>query len=250
MNSLFLHSHAVLGVSVTPDALRARKGTRFAALAVLGAVVLAGCAAGGVDVPPAPGSPDLAQAGKIFADLPLMEEALRPFNEDESIQLRQQVELSVASAQDAKVEPQGSGCQAVLRDSFKLANLHWTSLAARSESGKSSAQIFLAPEEKTVKELLSTILEQAKSCGNATITSGAGTVKVDVKPYTDTACKAGYTQTVTRDGVSQSLDVCFMGSRNALLALAVADRSRADTAKSLAKYGQDFFARLAPLYSK
>lgn len=230
--------------------MRTRKlaGTVLAGMLLAG--VLAGCGDTTVDAQPAAGSPDVGDAAGIFADLPLDGAALVPFNEDESIQLRQQFELLGGESGAARVESGDAGCQAVLRDSFALANLHWPSLAAASGDGKASAQVFLAPSAHEVSALLAAIQKQATSCRAASVTFGGQTTRIRVEPFQDGFCPAGFIQTVTRDGKTQSLEVCFAGARNALLAVAVTDRSRPDTEKQLADYAQDFLARLGRLYSR
>lgn len=210
--------------------------------------ILAGCGDTAVDSQPAAGSPEVGDTAHIFKDLPLAGETLVPYNEDESIQLRQQFELLASEAPQAQVS--GEGCQAVLQGSFALANLHWPSLAATSSSGKSSAQVFLAPSDQDVVKLLDAIKKQAATCRNATVTFGGHVTKISVEPFDGAACPVGFNQTVTRGGKTQSLDVCFTGKRNALLAVAVADRSRAGIDDTLAAYAEDFLARLGRIYLK
>lgn len=223
-----------------------RLGAALTGIALAG--ILAGCGGTTVDSQPAAGSPDVGDTAHIFKALPLAGETLVPYNEDESVQLRQQFELLAGEANSVSV--QGEGCQDVLAGSFALANLHWPSLAATSTTGKSSAQVFLAPSDKDVTTLLGTIQKHAATCRNATVTFEGHTTKVAVKPFAGSACPAGFTQTVTRGGKTQSLDVCFTGKRNALLAVAVADRAQAGMDKTLAAYAEDFLTQLGRIYLK
>lgn len=227
--------------------MKARKlGAALTGIALAG--ILAGCGGTVVDSQPGAGSPDVGDTAHIFKDLPLAGEALVPYNKDKSVQLRQQFELLASEANSAQV--QGEGCQDVLPGSFALANLHWPSLAATSTTGKSSAQVFLAPSDKDVATLLGTIRKQAATCRNATVTFGSHVTKISVKPFAGSACPAGFTQTVTRSGKTQSLDVCFTGKRNALLAVAVADRAQHGMDETLAAYAEDFFVQLGRIYLK
>ena len=228
--------------------------------AAAGLLTLTGCAGtdAQVDAKAAPGSPDIEEAVAIFEDLPLGDHALKPYNEDESIQLRQQYDLAGADVRDPKnadvlVEPAGTGCQAMLRDSYNLPMLHWSSLAAVSEDGKAAAQVFLAPSEDEAKAALNDVATMVKNCdGEATVTGPTGTVKVTTEDYNPAGnCPIGYHQVVTRDGVSQDLDVCYGVQRNALLVTTVADSNRpsAETVGDMTEFGAKFFERLAPFYT-
>lgn len=217
--------------------------------ALLGVLVLTGCGTAQVDVAPAAGSPDVEDTTHIFNELHLLGETLVPLNKDESFQLRQQFELEAHEADQVKVESGDPGCKTMLKESFDLPNLHWPSLAAVSPDKKTSAQIFLAPSSKDVNKLVKRIQAQVEACSNATITVRGHAIKVSAKPYTGNKCAAGYAQTVTREGETQSLEVCFTEDRNALLAMAAADRSKPDIAGDMAVFSSDFFTRLNRMYT-
>lgn len=231
------------------------------AAASLLALSLTGCAAdpGEVDAKPAPGSPDIGSTAAIFADLKLAGHSLTPFNEDESTQLRQQVDLAGDQVRDLrnsaglKFEPAGSGCQAMMRNSFNLPLLHWPSLAAQASDGKAAAQVFLAPSEQDVRSMINDLDTMTRNCEEVTVSAPTGTIKMTLK-FNDPAvsCPSGYRQTVTRDRVSQTLDVCYVPYGNAVLALSLVDST--DTAQGITQDFEDFssrfYARLTPLYTE
>lgn len=235
----------------------------FSMIAATGLVMLSltGCASdqSKVDAKPAPGSPDIGATAPIFADLKLAGHSLTPFNEDESTQLRQQVDLAgdlvreLKNPNRLKFAPAGSGCQAMMRNSFNLPMLHWSSLAAPASDGQAAAQVFLAPSEQDVQSMIDDLNTMVRDCEEVTVSAPTGTVKMTIKANDPAvSCPAVYRQTVTSNQVSQTLDVCYVPQGNAVLALSLVDST--DTAPDIAQDFQDFssrfYARLAPLYTE
>lgn len=219
-----------------------------ATLALTIAASLAGCNNAKVDQHPAEGSPDLMDVRPILASMPLMGVPLQAFNKDESFQLRQQFELEAGEAKKATVTSDSAQCDGAFQDSFDLPNLYWPSIVATSSDSKSSAQVFLAPNSETVQQALDTIAKGVKACPDATINLGDSHVKITVRPRESKTCRPAYTQTVTHNGETQALEVCYAAKRNALLALATSDQYGQNTGSSLDEYATTFFARLEPLY--
>ena len=92
-----------------------------------------------------------------------------------------------------------------------------------------------------------------RNCEEVTVSAPTGTVKMTLKANDPVvSCPNGYRQTVTRDQVSQTLDVCYVPHDNAVLALSLVDST--DTAQGIAQDFADFtsrfYARLAPLYTE
>lgn len=211
-----------------------------------------------VDKTPAAGSPDLEAVETILADLPLGSTPLQPFNADATVQLRQQMDLmgsevrNTANPNHIEIQPTSRGCKAMLSESFALENLHWPSIAAMSRDEKAAVQVFLAPEAAAVAKTMNQMRNLASQCPEATVSSSTGKVRVvtTVNAPDSAVCPWGYRQSVTRDGVSQTLDVCQLGYRNTLLSVAIADSSdsSAATDRVMDDFAQSFFARLKPLY--
>ena len=150
-------------------------------------------------------------------------------------------------------EPAGSGCQAMMRDSFNLPLLHWPSLAAQAPDGQAAAQVFLAPSVQDVRSMIDDLNTMVRNCEEVTVSAPTGTVKMTLKANDPVvSCTNGYRQTVTRDQISQTLDVCYVPHDNAVLALSLVDST--DTAQGIAQDFEDFssrfYARLAPLYTE
>lgn len=237
-----------------------RKLTWIIAATGLLAVGLSGCAGaeGKVDAKPAPGSPDLESVVTIFKDLPLAGHELVPFNEDESSQLRQQIDsagdlVRIPENKDrVRFEPSGSGCPKMMQDSFNLPLLHWPSLAAQAD-GQAAAQLFLAPSAKAAQDFDKKLDAIVPTCDEVTVTAPTGTVKMSLSPLDPfEGCPNGYRQTVTRESESQTLDVCYVTNKNAVLAMTVVDSSDSSAviAKDFMDFSTKFFARLKPLYTE
>ena len=226
-----------------------RPGKIFAALvvALAAGLVLAGCSQPQTATQPAaPGSPDLEVAGALLASVPLDGAELQVLNEDQTVQLRQQVEKTGGNFADAQVEPQR--CHAVMGRSFELPNLRWTSLAAASADQKVAAHLYLAPEAAQVRQELSQLAALFAGCTDLEVQYKGTQTRAKFELLDSTGQSVTFREKLSRGQDFTDNTVHYAASGNALLALVIPSEGIDDPAPKLVDYAKAFFAKLKPLY--